>query len=77
MKNLKQILSRWSVDRQVLSSPPIKDRKLFVQIKHMLTRSWIHAEYAESQGIIRISLSPEESLGKSNIQKLEKLNITF
>lgn len=77
MSSLKTTLKRWSLERQVLSSPPIKDRKKFLLIKQMLIRARINAEYDELQGIVRISLNGSESKGKLNIEKMEELQVTF
>ena len=77
MQNLQQTLKNWNLERGILTSPPITEKKLFLHIKQMLIRAWIHADCNEQHGIIRITLRPAEPVGKSNIEKLEKLNITF
>jgi hypothetical protein len=77
MLNLTQILKNWHLDRGVLTSPLIPDKKIFQHYKQMLIRAWIHAEYDDKRCIIRIPLKPEDPRGKANIEKLEKLNIFF
>ena len=77
MKTLPQILKTWSLDQRVLTSPPIRDKKLYQQVRQLLVRSMIRAEYLEAQDIIKISLSPENNQGKSNLERLEQMNIKW
>ncbi len=77
MKTLPQILKTWHLERQVLTSPPIRDKKEYQQIKQLLVRSMIRAEYIEAQSIIKISLNPNDTPGKTNVERLEKMNITW
>ncbi|MDX2072824.1 MAG: hypothetical protein SFX19_00485 [Alphaproteobacteria bacterium] len=77
MRTLPQILKTWNLERRVLTSPPITDKKLYQQIKQLLIRSMIHADCMDTQSIIKISLNAQESSGKSNLERLERMNITW
>ncbi len=77
MRTLPQILKSWSLDQRVLTSPPIRDKKLYQQTRQLLVRSMIRAEYLEAQNIIKISLNSSDSQGKSNLERLEQMNITW
>ncbi len=77
MRTLPQILKTWSLDQRMLTSPPMRDKKLYQQTKQLLIRSMIRADYLETQNIIKISLNPSDNQGKSNLERLEQMNITW
>lgn len=77
MQNLAQILKNWNYDRRMLTSTPFYDDRSYQTCKQMLIRAWIHAEYDDARRLIRISLNSGEQSGKANIEKMEKMNLTW
>ena len=77
MKTLPQILKNWSLEKQVLTSPPIRDKREYKQIKDLLTRAMVRAEYIDAQNIIKISVNPNDSPGKTNVERMEKMNLSW
>lgn len=76
-RTLPQILKTWHLEKQVLTSPPIRDKKEFKQIKDLLTRAMIRGEYIEAQNIIKISMNPQSSPGRTNVERMEKMNLSW
>lgn len=77
MRTLPQILKMWHLDNSVLTSPPIRDKKLYEQIRQLLIRSMIRAEYIDTHRVIKISLNPLDSPGRTNVKRLEQMNVTW